>query len=472
MYSLTMNRHHCSVMLLGNATRMAFSLGLNHSISEEQVPCLIEREQRIRIWWTIYVLDRHSLKKGTSPLVHDDDVNVDLPSDIPDDLDHEEFGDAAYLVASVKLAEIIGQVISKIYGRKKHQEPFLQRQQKLLISLKEWLQSLPQHLCLSTFGDGSRPQHVVYLHLQFNHCVMLATRSILLYRLVEKCGAFDSQNRDTSQKAARGDSVPTVSRAVDTLCEACIQAARRSCLLFIQEWTQGSIPMFGFSNCPCLFASGLVLAVASQSAESSAESSRNDNDCCFDEILEILRVMMDNGNPVATQQHFILDKAKQAIDGSRTSNAARCSLDSGYDTPQVQGAPGTDAANPNQHVNLNPVSCSKSMDTFPTTSKPLSIVAATSDMALPFSTTSTTSCTTPTLLPPTATGHELPPMEMQFLDQSLEDFLAKPPIDLEQLGCGAMDFGALIDGGGYRYGDGNFDNLDPLCYWPSSTWWA
>lgn len=150
--------------MIGNAMRLALTLGLNHNIPERQCMDPTERQHRIRIWWAIYVFDRMWGSKTGFPIeMMDDDIHVDMPSKIDAD---SQFGDPEYFIASITLARITGQVIDKVYSRKKHPESFLHREQQLLISLKGWVQSLPSRIKLSS--DRSSPKHVLSLHLQFN----------------------------------------------------------------------------------------------------------------------------------------------------------------------------------------------------------------------------------------------------------------------------------------------------------------
>lgn len=147
--------------------RLALTLGLNHDIPECQCPDPVDRQHRIRLWWAIYVFDRmYGSKVGWPIQIADDDIHVEMPSTVPGDVHDEQFSDTQFLVASIHLARITGQVIEKVYSRKKQPDSFLQREQKLLISLKQWSQELPPHVRLNR--DGAGPKNVVSLHLQFN----------------------------------------------------------------------------------------------------------------------------------------------------------------------------------------------------------------------------------------------------------------------------------------------------------------
>lgn len=148
--------------------RLGLAIGLNHSISEAQMSDPVEREHRVRIWWAIYVFDRiWGSKMGLPMSILDEDIYVDLPK-APKPEHAEEFSDTEYLIAQIKLARITGEIIVKLYRRKKSEETFLQRVQKLLKSLNLWLQTLPEHIRLKP-GDGeSNSRHVVALHISFN----------------------------------------------------------------------------------------------------------------------------------------------------------------------------------------------------------------------------------------------------------------------------------------------------------------
>ncbi|KAJ6015879.1 hypothetical protein N7540_010470 [Penicillium herquei] len=167
LYSYFLNRRHSAFLLVGNAMRLGLTLGLNHDIPECQCPDLVDRQHRIRLWWAIYVFDRmYGSKTGWPIQIADDDIHVEMPSTIPGAIHDEQFSDTEFLVASIELARITGQVTDNIYSRKKQPDSFLQREQKLLTALKQWVQSLPPHIRLNR--DGSVPKSVISLHLQFN----------------------------------------------------------------------------------------------------------------------------------------------------------------------------------------------------------------------------------------------------------------------------------------------------------------
>jgi hypothetical protein len=156
--------------LIGNALKLALTIGLNHNIPESQSINPVERQHRIRIWWTIYIFDRMwGSKMGLPMSIPDEDIHLEVPSSILPLQEHDdEFSDTEYLIASINLARIAGNIITYIYSRKKYQETFLQRVQKLLKALKTWVDQLPAHIKLNSQDSSRNQQHIISLHCSFN----------------------------------------------------------------------------------------------------------------------------------------------------------------------------------------------------------------------------------------------------------------------------------------------------------------
>ena len=128
----------------------------------------VARQHRVRIWWTIYICDRMwGSKLGHPLMIPDSDITVDLPSF--SGLTGEErieFPDPEYIIASIKIAKIAGNIITNIYSRGRS-PPFINSVQKVLRDLNVWMADLPDSIRLAEAG-GCTPRHVVSLHLSFN----------------------------------------------------------------------------------------------------------------------------------------------------------------------------------------------------------------------------------------------------------------------------------------------------------------
>lgn len=272
----------------------------------------MEYEHRIRLWWSIYILDRFWGSKSGFPVqIHDDDIHVNLPSSLASEIHHEQFPEVAYQIASIGLAKITGCMMKEIYTRKKSSESFLKREQRILISLQQWVHSLPE--CVRIHTDKANSKHTVLMHLQFNYvcgtiesqifhhsnilqCVILAIRPVLL-------GFLSRQRNDQSVPMDQESKHISI-----TLSEACINAARYSLRLCLDEWTNGSLVIFGYAFPAFLFSSGLVLAIA------SILTTGNKSDLmAFETAMEMLKVLSNSENLAAKDLYENFLQVKQCI---------------------------------------------------------------------------------------------------------------------------------------------------------------
>ncbi|KAL4754489.1 hypothetical protein BDW72DRAFT_200723 [Aspergillus terricola var. indicus] len=293
LFSYYLNRRHSAYVLIGSAMRLGLCIGLNHNIPESQLIDPVERQHRVRIWWTIYIFDR----------ILDDDVHLDMPSStLPKQIYEEQFTDAEYIKVNINLARIVGETTAKVYSRRKYNETFLQRVQKLLKALKNWVDTLPEHLRLNVEDPEMNTKQVTSIHLAFNQCVILTTRPTLLHLL-----KLTETGSTTTAKE-------TISQPLQTLGEACIHAARHSHSLILTKWINGSLPVFGYFHAHYLFSSSLVLAM-SAFVPLPLGSPADLN--AFETGLEVLAGMSENGNLAASEFYHNLVRVKGCLDAWR-----------------------------------------------------------------------------------------------------------------------------------------------------------
>ncbi|KAF9887021.1 hypothetical protein FE257_010637 [Aspergillus nanangensis] len=420
LFSYYLNRRNSALVLIGTAMRLGLSIGLNHNIPESQLIDPVERQHRIRIWWTIYTFDRMwGSKMGQPSQILDDDIHLDMPSNVsPSQLHDEQFSDTDHMTANINLARIVGETIAKLYSRRKYNETFLQRVQKLLKALRSWVETLPQHLRLNEDEPEMNHKHISSLHLAFNQCVILTTRPTLLHLLM-KVNETPSSNTRTCD---------TISQPVLTLGEACIHAARHSHTLILTKFIHGSLPVFGYFHAHYLFSSALVLAMSSFLPIGSPSDQG-----AFETGLEVLHSMSENGNLAAAEFYHNLEQVKYCLDRYR-GDKPRERQDRSTTTTTV----GTSGSVP------------VSMTTAPTA--PIMTSAAANATSGPGTTTTTTHATAsgaiadamvpaPTdalhLAPTGYTQASMPATTvpgfttaMTFLEPTMQDFLAQSDFDL------------------------------------------
>lgn len=165
-----MNRANSAYIYAGIALRLSLTLGLHHNVPDNQMFSVLERERRIRVWWTVYIFDRNWSSKLGHPInIRDEDIDVDLPSmNNLTSAEKAEFSEPDHLVANVQLARITGDIMNHIYV-KKRQERFVQSVQMVLRRLRTWAETLPGSIRLQQDSSRIYPaRHVASLHLCFN----------------------------------------------------------------------------------------------------------------------------------------------------------------------------------------------------------------------------------------------------------------------------------------------------------------
>lgn len=293
MFYQYLNRFHSAHLLIGNALRLGLSFRLNYNTVSETMS-VTEREHRVRLWWTIYSMDRFwGLRSGLPVQVSDDDIHVDLPATPALSTERDQFSDATVQNACIKLAQLAGRISQDLYGPKTAGESFIQREQKLLIHSRQWVESLPEHLKLLPIGPN--PRNVTIMHLQFNYVrlsfsalkpptlkillqtIMLAISPALLHMLSNK----------EVQSSKSLHSSPTLF----TIWETCVHAAKHSASLCVEAWTSGSIGMFSYDFPAFLFTAALALLVSSYLEKGTCEVIDS-----VETVKEILQALAKSGN--------------------------------------------------------------------------------------------------------------------------------------------------------------------------------
>ncbi|KAF5611543.1 acu-15-like transcriptional activator [Fusarium sp. NRRL 25303] len=158
-YLLAVSKTDSCWTTLGQAVRIAQSIGLHVESLNPKSRNATELERRRRIWYSIYVLDRLlSLQLGRPPAIHDQDCSVAPPSRRADNeidwtsdtMEPPEESPSAgdYFIAVIDFSQIVGCVLRDIYGPV-HSRPtpeMILNTQKLDRRLVEWKLGLPRKL--------------------------------------------------------------------------------------------------------------------------------------------------------------------------------------------------------------------------------------------------------------------------------------------------------------------------------------
>ncbi|KAK2022924.1 hypothetical protein LX32DRAFT_173903 [Colletotrichum zoysiae] len=324
-YSLALNRRHSAFVMSGTAMRMAIVTGLHLNVPEPQLRDPGLREHRKRLFWTAYVFDRvWASKLGHPTAIQDGDIGIDLPSEPPvagRRPSGGDFGDAAYHVASLRLAALVTKTVRSIYGQRGRGDAALPtRVQQALKDLRSWAEDLPSHLQIDNAG-GTGPTSVS-LHLSFNQCAILATRPILLHILRTKVNAWPSGSpatTETHQQHQQQHQHQRVPASAVTLSEACVRCARHSVRLLTDSWIDGSFATFDCSYTQCLFSALTVLAASSLLLLLDGPGGGGDGDDgeAFEESARFLSQLGDAGNFAAREYRHHADVLRAEIEAFR-----------------------------------------------------------------------------------------------------------------------------------------------------------
>jgi hypothetical protein len=177
-------------LLVANAIRLGHSIGLHRQESYHNGMHIAEIEQRKRVFWLCYILDRDiSMRSGQPPVQHDDDIDVDLPRDSLNDgvgyifLAHGLWP-MDFLRFRIQLAVIQGAIYRDLYSAKATRQSDDRRAaavKELGERLKQWMSSIsiffqPEFLT-QKLREPFDILHIVILHFTYFNCLTLIHRS-------------------------------------------------------------------------------------------------------------------------------------------------------------------------------------------------------------------------------------------------------------------------------------------------------
>ncbi|KAL2835026.1 fungal-specific transcription factor domain-containing protein [Aspergillus cavernicola] len=267
----------------GIATRLALSLGMHRSASRHTTLTPVERESRRRTWWVLYFFDRFSASKLGQPLtVRDEDIDVEMPS--MEGLTREEmteFLDPQNLIINIKLARIIGNILTQIYGIPKATNGlYIHQVHSILKQLRAWHDELPPDMRLKERGT---PRPVASLHLAYNQCIIQTTRPVLLH-------LFKMQFHLGSKVREEVPPRQNISSITLALAESCVNAAQASSRTVEGLFLDGSIATFGYWDAHHIFSAAMVLIMSAMMKPTAVNSDH------LETLLSVLRSLKNDGN--------------------------------------------------------------------------------------------------------------------------------------------------------------------------------
>ena len=219
-----------SFFLISAAIRQSHSIGLHKRGSAFNLNP-IEAEQRKRVFWISYMLDKDTcLRSGRPPAQDDDDMNVELPSvDPPDNIGNIPLADGKSKVNLFRLMCEFAIISSKVYRRLYSVQASKQTDGELLNTIGEldkelesWKDSIPidfrpEHEIKTSHAP--LVLHIVVLHFSYYNCLTT------IHRMSVHHGYWTSR---LSEYAIQGLNARPLNPRVFSSAALCVAAARAS----------------------------------------------------------------------------------------------------------------------------------------------------------------------------------------------------------------------------------------------------
>jgi hypothetical protein len=223
-----------SFFLVAAATRLSHSIGLHKRGSGFNLN-EVENEQRKRVFWIAYMLDKDiCLRSGRPPAQDDDDMNVELPSEEPPDNVGSiplvnETPDGKKTMNLFRELCIFAQIQSRVYRQLYSVKAARQSDGELLNTigdldqvLEEWKESIPLDFRPEHEIKGNNTpliMHVVVLHFAYYNCLTT------IHRMSVHHGYWSSR---LSDYAIQGLNARPLNPRVFMSAALCVNAARTS----------------------------------------------------------------------------------------------------------------------------------------------------------------------------------------------------------------------------------------------------
>ena len=222
-----------SFFLVAAAIRMAHSIGLHKRGSGFNLNS-VENEQRKRVFWIAYLLDKDiCLRSGRPPAQDDDDMNVELPSEDPPDnvgnIPLAKETDGKKTMNLFRLMCTFAQIQSRVYKQLYSVKASRQSDGELLntigeldAQLEEWKDSIPIDFRPENEINAAHTPlilHVVVLHFAYYNCLTT------IHRMSVHHGYWTSR---LSDYAIQGLNARPLNPRVFMSAALCVNAARTS----------------------------------------------------------------------------------------------------------------------------------------------------------------------------------------------------------------------------------------------------
>ncbi|KPM44494.1 hypothetical protein AK830_g1989 [Neonectria ditissima] len=340
-------------VIIGTAVRLAHRLGL-HATTASKFYTPEDAEQRSRVFWIAYTLDKDICLRALTPAtLFDDDIDVPLPVLAPSDsagLIWTQNGQVFfnYHRRRVELAHIEGKVYDLLYSNRATRvqgQERLQRVVRLQGMLDQWYERLPVVFHIENVAANVGPSQLVQL-TKMHHAFLLAevmTHGIYSHNAdwVNRISSFSRsaiQNMSSildKHRTANCHSHNVQGPPLPAGWSKCVEVSRGCMKLF-----QGATPTECLIwQCCCSHFSGLIIILSNMALNPSHDLVAFDQHLAlraldlFDKLLEVIE---DEGFRALRQVVGELSvKATEAVEAYQLENVHSTDVFDGLDAAQI-----------------------------------------------------------------------------------------------------------------------------------------
>ncbi|KAH8811331.1 fungal-specific transcription factor domain-containing protein [Xylogone sp. PMI_703] len=210
LYLFTADIRSAAYTFIGQAMRMALSLGMNRNSPPGSLD-ISENERRRRLWWTVYIIDRKlSMNMGAPLSIEAKDIDVPLP------LEGDLGVSNSALILHCKLEMLEGMIMNAGYGiNSTFNKAFISGIEEVFSTMTKLAESFAGKFDLNSNHSTGISRVAATLHLIYYQCTIMATRTIM-FTLVQQRLAINNTGPQMTK---------TVSEPVIVLLRTCIGAA-------------------------------------------------------------------------------------------------------------------------------------------------------------------------------------------------------------------------------------------------------
>ncbi|KAI9794548.1 MAG: hypothetical protein M1816_004435 [Peltula sp. TS41687] len=313
VYMLAVSKRNAAFTLFGMAVRSAFALGLHREETMVLYP-LEERDMRRNLWRSLFVFDRFlSASMGRPMVISEDDCSEDIlkgpePSTNPVE---DAYADISVmgLLASVKSAQIIGDILRRIYQKRKTSTRLAQ---EIADACKILPTTLAPVLHWRQAASSSPAQGIAILHvnLLYYHAIILLTRPFFLFVLhaeVNKIGKGPEHHRPRR-----------TARRMERFVEACVVSSTHSITLIHDAYSGGYLPQRNPFVIYFLFAAALIVLSNEFSGVCPSLNPRS----CIDSAITVMTYCAES-DPQAQRVLYIMTTFRDVVSSRRAPYGPR-----------------------------------------------------------------------------------------------------------------------------------------------------